>query len=385
MKRVMNNCPICFNSSLQQFITRKNVPVHQHLIYNNEFEAEKAIKGDLELKLCKHCGFLFNAAFDEDKLSYGPAYENSQYFSSIFMDHINYICNLLISKEIHKKTIIEIGCGDGFFLKHFFSKAPTFKQAFGFDPSYKGEESLHGEKLKFLSKYLDQNYSINSSVAIICRHLIEHIKNPNFFFNVLKKITKKNIHVFFETPDLHWILKNQVMWDFFYEHCSYFTVDSLSFALSQAGFSTTNSEKVFNNQYLWHEGKFTKKNAAKPKLGDILLLIENYQKKEKDFISNWKTYLSDVKGKIAIWSAGAKGVTFANLIDPEKRIIDSLIDINTKKQDKFIPISAHPIISPNDIKKREIRNIINMNPNYLFEIKNTLKEMQITVNFIEVK
>jgi len=42
-------------------------------------------------------------------------------------------------------------------------------------------------------------------------------------------------------------------------------------------------------------------------------------------------------GKVALWGAGAKGATFANLLDPECSLLDCVVDINPNKQGRFIP------------------------------------------------
>src|SRR5437764_687990 len=59
--------------------------------------------------------------------------------------------------------------------------------------------------------------------------------------------------VYFETPDVTWILRNQVIWDFFYEHCSLFAPGSLSTAFAAAGFRVSAVRRVFCDQYLWIE------------------------------------------------------------------------------------------------------------------------------------
>jgi len=80
------------------------------------------------------------------------------------------------------------------------------------------------------------------------------------------------------------------------------------------------------------------------------------------------------KGGIALWGAGAKGVTFANLVDSEGSWINCIIDINPKKQGKYVPGTGHPIVSYKEIRNYDIRNIILMNPNYRQEILKLLAD-----------
>ena len=82
-------------------------------------------------------------------------------------------------------------------------------------------------------------------------------------------------------------------------------------------------------------------------------------------------------GKVVIWGAGAKGVTFVNLIDPNKQIINSLIDINPKKIGTFVPGTGHAIFSPQKIANDNFNTIIIMNSNYQLEIMNIVNSNNI--------
>ncbi|MDR0335658.1 MAG: hypothetical protein LBI18_01060, partial [Planctomycetaceae bacterium] len=60
-------------------------------------------------------------------------------------------------------------------------------------------------------------------------------------------------------------------------------------------------------------------------------------------------------------------VIFANRLDKDRSKIDYLIDINPKKQGKFIGGTGHPILSPPPYLVTIVTN-----PNYLNEIKNMI-------------
>ena len=44
-----------------------------------------------------------------------------------------------------------------------------------------------------------------------------------------------------------------MIWDFFYEHCSYFNAQSLQTAFEVAGFHVKRVAHVFGEQYVWLE------------------------------------------------------------------------------------------------------------------------------------
>lgn len=90
-------------------------------------------------------------------------------------------------------------------------------------------------------------------------------------------------------------------------------------------------------------------------------------------------------GKTAIWGAGAKGVTFLNLIDPDRAYIDFVIDVNPNKIGNFLPGTGHEIVSIEAIAQRGISTVIVMNPNYIDENKSLIAKHQIDVKLISIE
>jgi hypothetical protein len=70
-----------------------------------------------------------------------------------------------------------------------------------------------------------------------------------------------------------------------------------------------------------------------------------------------------------VWGAGAKGVTFVTSLDPEGRRIQALVDVNPAKQGGFVPVSGHPIVSPDDLDQLGVRRVLVLNPAYLGEVR----------------
>ena len=50
-----------------------------------------------------------------------------------------------------------------------------------------------------------------------------------------------------------------------------------------------------------------------------------------------------LKNDCPIWGDGAKGVTFANHVDSESSLINCIIDMNPKKQGKYITGTGHRV------------------------------------------
>ncbi len=108
-------------------------------------------------------------------------------------------------------------------------------------------------------------------------------------------------------------------------------------------------------------------------------MAEQFSREEERLTREWTARLSEQRriGKVAIWGAGAKGVTFANIVDPNRDLIDCVIDVNPNKQNGFIPGSGHPIVAPAELARRGVTAAMLMNPNYRAENLQILNELGI--------
>lgn len=381
-------CPICLSASPTLFLKRLSVPVHQNLVMNDRQAAVDIQKGDLELVHCEQCGFVFNQAFNENKLSYGEQYDNTQELSSIFKEHIQTLVHhLIFEKKVQNCTVSEVGCGKGGFIKLLIEKEQFNNKGYGFDPTYLGPQSLYEGRLKFEKTFYNEEASHLPVDVVICRHVIEHIQNPLKFLQLIRKtlIHSPHARLFFETPCLKWILKNQVIWDFFYEHCSYFTADTLSSIFERAGFHVESVKHVFGGQYLWLEATLSSSTNSLPQPEkEMGSWIEKYRTAEEALKNSWKEQIQRLAKdhKLALWGAGAKGVTFANLIDPQHELIECLIDINPRKQSFFTPGTGHPIVSFEEAAKRGVNKAFVMNANYKQESLELLAQAGIAIDLI---
>jgi hypothetical protein len=74
------------------------------------------------------------------------------------------------------------------------------------------------------------------------------------------------------------------------------------------------------------------------------------------------------RGPVAVWGAGAKGVTFCNLIDPDCRLLHCVIDVNPAKQGKFVAGTGHRIVGPKRLWREGVTAVLVLNPNYAGEV-----------------
>lgn len=386
----MHTCPVCSGNRLTSFLRRSHVPTFQNLVMADQAEAKSIMRGELDLMACEECGFVFNRAFALAPIDYDEAYDNTQSYSSFFDDYLNdLVAKLVEEKGVKDCLIVEVGCGKGQFLHKLVSYPGANNRGIGFDPTYVGpDEDLDG-RLQFQRRYYDSSCTDIKPDIVVCRHVIEHIPEP---LTILKAVrdaldTSPDARVFFETPCVEWILRNRVVWDFFYEHCSIFTQNSLALAFERSGFVVDQVRHIFGGQYLWLEARPTASAtpAKREKTEETAKLAAAYGVHEAEQRKIWLERLHGLKdgGKVALWGAGAKGATFANLVDPERELIDCVIDLNPNKQGRFIPGTGHPIVAPASVEARGVASAVLMNPNYREENLRRLADSNIKLALID--
>jgi hypothetical protein len=336
-------------------------------------------RGTLDMRACGACGFVFNAAFDPALVDYGPAYENSQDCSPAFNAHLDHLVDrLVVANGVRNGRVVEVGCGKGVFLKKLLAHPENHSDAVGFDPSYLGAEEVG--RVRFVKDFYGPATAVPADV-VVCRHVIEHVPEPLALLRTVRAGVgvSGETRVFFETPCVEWILKNRVPWDFFYEHCSLFTAASLALALERAGFAVTDVRHVFGGQYLWAEA-VAHRNPL-PGAGRGLPVPPSLAGKGDggfgfaSAVARWDSLLTALasRGAVYVWGAGAKGVTFCNLADPDATRLAGVIDVNPAKQGKFLPGTGHTIVSP--AHARSAAAVLVLNPNYVSEVRSHVEQL----------
>ena len=369
-------CNICRFNKFTTLIQCGLQPVSENVLFVKKKDALNFPKKKVHIVACMNCNHVFNKSFHIKNINYFKNYKYTAPVSNKFSQHLKSVSELIGKNNLKKKNILEVGCGNGEFLKNFAKKYKCY--ATGIDPSYNGKLKI-GKYVKFIKKNFDNKLDIEKFDFIICRQVIEHIDNLEIFLSeIIKKLNVGGM-VFFETPDLDWIIKNSSIWDFYYEHCNYFKFNTLKFLCQQLGFSKIKKISLFQNQYFMLIA-YKNKNLQIKKLNKKRKQAWSYRARLKNLISIKKTFLlkknnmskfllTNKKKKFAIWGCAAKGVTFINTFAKyfDKNVIG--IDSNKLRQNKYFPCQGSKIFKPSEILLKKIDFILVMNPNYINEIK----------------
>ncbi len=371
----MWRCPACASDDPVILGKPVDVPVLMNRLYATAAAARATPCGRLSLLGCQRCGFVWNATFQGQLVAYDAEYENDQSHSQAFRAHLTARARAVVA-AVPEGPIdyLEIGCGQGGFLAEVARQAgPRLRSAVGFDPAWR-QGAMPAPGVEVHPCCFDAASAgrlAHRPNLVAARHTIEHVPDPVALLASVRQAlgTASAATLFLETPCAAWILANNAMQDLFYEHCSLFTAQALQHALGEAGFGAATVSHVFGGQYLWAsaEAGAAPMAAAWPEraaLGPLATVRQEFTRK-------WRRALAELAGSgpVAIWGAGAKGTSFALLVDPEAAIIHHAIDINPAKQGLFLAGTGLRVLAPDRSAGLAPASVVVMNPNYLDEIR----------------
>ena len=373
---------LCASAQTTEFITIPSFPIHCNMLWPTKAGAQGANRGDITLAFCHQCGHIFNTSFDPALMSYTQDYENSLHFSSRFQTYATGLAEHLIARYgLHGKKIVEIGAGQGDFLRMLCEMGGN--EGVGFDPSYVPEpdfDDLNG-RLSFIQAYYNDAHANHPADFITCRHVFEHIESPDAFLGMVRRIIgqRQKIVTFFEVPNMAFTLRQHAIWDIIYEHCSYFTPQSLRHVFTRNGFRPLDMRETFGQQFLTIEAEPVSTALTAPDLTDLIAAVAAFAQHYRQKVAHWQQALAKIKktGKTAVvWGAGSKGVSFLNTL-PTQDVIRTVIDINPRKHGMFVAGAGQQIVPPSFLKTAPPDIVILMNPNYQQEIGQTLHNLNL--------
>jgi SAM-dependent methyltransferase len=379
---------------LVPLLRAEHVPVFCNVQCPAREQALSAPQAQLEIVVCAGCGHAHNTAFDSARVAYSPAYDNSQHFSSTFREYASRLVDRLVDTySIRHKAVVDIGCGRGDLLALLAARGGN--RGFGFDPSYDpnaSEASRSGVTIS--GDYFGHQHAADIRPTLVCcRHVLEHIFEPLPFLVGLREAISAGGAplLYLEVPNGDHLLRSAGLWDYIYEHYSYFSRRSLEIVLRAAGFDVLRIFEDFGGQFLCAEARPHPRVGTDPlETGPVtdVPALEDAVVRMRAKLDGWHAWADglDARGQAAtIWGAGSKGVMFLNLLGLSAPApIDFVIDQNPHKAGRYLAVSGQVVMPPSHLVANPVSEVVVMNDIYLGEIKAQLATMGSTALVVTV-
>jgi SAM-dependent methyltransferase len=391
LETLKDACPVCDSRSTMDFLELVNMPVSIGIQWDDPESAKSCSRGDLRLTFCSACGFIWNRKFNPAITEYSERYDNSLDYSPRFLEFESSLARRLVEEHaIRNKSVIELGCGKG----HFLALLCEFgdNRGIGFDPSYQGERisSPASSRITYVRDFYGENHINHAGDLICCRHVFEHIADPSDFLKTVRRTIGQNRKsvVYFEVPNVRFILERLSVWDIIYEHCNYFSRESLGAIFQRQGFDILRLEESYDAQYLSIEARLGDEQSpaiSSDEAKTLAAVVATFRTKLDERSDDWHRRLEGYRSmdaKVVIWGAGAKSVSFLNMLQISSEI-SYVVDINPHKHGKHLPGTGQRIVSPEFLAQYDPQVVILMNPIYRSEVYEQLQKIGICPELVD--
>jgi hypothetical protein len=380
-------CWACGSSDLASIFRMDDLALSSLILMDTPDEARAFPRGDLELAVCRSCAFVFNRLFRPELVDYTMPYESSQVFSPRFRAFADELIDHLVDDySLEGKEILEIGSGDSSFLVELCRRSGA--RGLAIDPTFDPDRIDPDVDIKGWAEFYDADHTHLTGDLICCRHTLEHVQPVAEFVSWARKSAEQRPGsvVFFEIPDTDRILEEGAFWDVYNEHCSYFTLPSLSALFRRSGFDVIRLTKGFDDQYLLLDavvGSFDDHVDAEV-VAELVAKADNFGVAANQAVELWRERIDQATSRgenIVLWGASSKAVAFLAAVRRDDAIA-AAVDINPYKQNRYMPASGIEVIAPERLREISPGLVIIMNPIYRNEIGADLAAMGLTPEVI---
>ncbi len=376
-------CPVCGGARGEVFFRLAGQPVLIGVLWASAELARRCPRGDIDLAFCPDCGFIWNVAFDPSRIDYDQRYDNSLHFSPTFQTYTRELVDRLVrTYGLRRKRIVDIGCGKGDFLALLCEEGENC--GWGFDPSYEGArvETPAAARITWSNDYYDERHSRIQADLIASRFVYEHIPAPHDFLRMIRRniADPARTRVYFEVPDVDLIIRQSSIWDIIYEHCSFFSIESLTRSFAECGFDVLRVAETFGGQYLAIDARAADGVRGDPgaEAGDLSRLradVAAFSNGHATKLANWHAQIAEWRKqgtRVVAWGAGAKAVGFLNMLQLTHTIA-RVVDVNPHKHGRYLAGTGQRIVAPVALRDDPPDVVVLMNPIYRDEIAATLR------------
>ncbi|HSA80715.1 MAG TPA: class I SAM-dependent methyltransferase [Geminicoccaceae bacterium] len=373
-------CPSCGGEVSEQFYEVRGVPTQQVRLVRSRGDALACTTGDIALRFCGGCGFVWNAAFDPTLVEYEDDYESTQASSPTFNRFHDRLARELVERfDLHGKVVVEVGCGQGEFVVLLAELGDN--RAYGFDRVIRQEGTAGNTTL--IKDFYGPRYGHLRPGFLCCKMTLEHVPDPVAFTGSIRATLgeRSDVLVFFMIPEVTRILTERAFWDIYYEHCSYFSPGSLGRLFRRAGFDPVDLWTDYDDQYVLlaaRPGAGTGPRLANEHGPEALAPeVRAFTHQVAGDQARWRGWLADLHAagkRTVLWGGGSKAVAFLTTLGITREI-EHVIDINPRRSGTFIAGSGQQIVAPEFLRDHRPDVVIIMNSIYRGEIQAALADV----------
>ena len=347
-------CPVCANSVAAPFFDGGRQPLATLGWPASADEATGMPRHPHDFVQCPRCTHVWNRSFSYDAVPYRDNPNRMFNHGLLWKGHLAKSCELLVRQMPEAPTLVEVGCGEGHFLRALALACGGSGRIVGFDPSTHPET---GNGFEFHARLFDPLKDVAKFApdAVIIRHVIEHLTEPATLLDQLAwgaSQLDKDVYLFAESPCIDRVFSTGRLADFFYEHVSHFTTESFRTLMSRAG-DIFELAHGYDGEVVYALVRLGVPDAARRRAA-ASAAFSRASDESRATIRGEIDALAASGRTIAVWGGTGKGATFMHQFGVDAARFPLVVDSDRDKVGTFVPGQGQVIQFRDALKGRPL-------------------------------
>jgi SAM-dependent methyltransferase len=345
-------CPVCYHSVATPFFDGGNQTLATLGWPATATEARGMARHPQDFVQCPKCTHVWNRSFSYDAIPYQNNPNRMFNKGGIWKGHLAKTRDLVLARLPKSPTVVDIGCGEGHFVRGLAEARSGDGRFVGFDPNATSET---GRGVEFHACYFEPLQHMQSFApdAVTIRHVLEHLTDPVALLEQLAwgaASLGKPVWLFAEMPCIDRVFETGRLADFFYEHPSQFTTQSFRTLMERAG-EVVELAHGYDGEVVYALVRLDVPAAMRER-AEAATSFAHRADVSRTTIRAQMDELAASGKRVAIWGGTGKAAAFIHQFGADAKRFPLVVDSDPDKAGTFVPGTGQEIVFRDVLKER---------------------------------
>lgn len=349
-KLVTAVCPVCHQSVAGVLFDGGDHPLATLGWPATVEEARAMPRYPLSFVQCPRCSHVWNQAFTYQAIPYQDNPNRMFNQGGIWKGHLAETRDLLLRYLPQTPCVVDIGCGEGHFVRGVSASLNGEGRFVGIDPNATRES---GRGVEFHARYFQPLVDMECfrPDAVVIRHVLEHLTDPVVLLEQLAwgaVSLDKPVLLFAEVPCIDRVFETKRLADFFYEHPSHFTTQSFRTLMEKAG-EVLEFSHGYDGEVIYALVKLYVPELCRSR-SLLTATFEQQSQKSRETIRAQLDEIAVSGRRVAIWGGTGKAAAFIHQFGVDAERFPLVVDSDPDKVGTYVPETAQQIVFRDELK-----------------------------------